>query len=71
MDLVGSFPFGWVRNYKEDNWQLIWDSKSKVLFIKSATTDRIVEYCKCESWEDAKSISDEIRSNPELIENIV
>ena len=71
MDLAGSFPFGWVRNIKDDNWQLIWDSKSKALLIKSANTQRVVEYCKCSSWMQAKSISDEIRVNPDLIEQLL
>ena len=71
MDLVGSFPFGWVRNFKEDNWQIIWDSKSKLLLLKSSNTDRIVEFKNCENWQDAKLSADDIRSDHSLLENVL
>ena len=71
MDLVGSFPFGWVRNLKDDNWQIIWDSKTKILLLKSSKSEKIIEYCKCETWQEAKSYADDIRSNHSLIENTI
>ena len=71
MDLVGSYPFGWVRNFKEDNWQIIWDSKSKALLLKSSLSERIVEYRSCETWQEAKSYADDLRSDHSLLENII
>lgn len=71
MDLVGSFPFGWVRNLKEDNWQIIWDSKSKALLLKASKSEKIVKYCKCETWQEAKSLADDIRSDHSLVEDII
>ena len=71
MDLVASFPFGWVRNYKNDNWQIIWDSKTKSLILKSSLTENIVKYRSCENWQEAKIHADEIRSNPELLSDIL
>ncbi len=71
MDLVGSFPFGWVRNFKEQNWQLIWDSKSKSLILKSSLSENIVTYCSCENWQEAKIHADNIRSNHELLNDII
>jgi len=71
MDLVASFPFGWVRNYKNENWQIIWDSKSKFLILKSSLSDNIVKYRSCASWQEAKIHADEIRSNHELLNDII
>jgi len=71
MDLVGSFPFGWVRNFKDDNWQIIWDSKSKILFLKPSKSEKIVEFRKCETWQEAKSYADDIRSDHSLVENLI
>ena len=71
MDLVGSFPFGWVRNFKDDNWQIIWDSKSKLLILKSSSSEKIVEYGSCDNWQQAKLIADDIRSDHNLLENIL
>jgi len=71
MDLVGSFPFGWVRNFKEENWQIIWDSKSKSLVLKSSLSENIVKYSTCASWQEAKAQADDIRSNHELLNDII
>ena len=71
MDLVASFPFGWIRNYKNENWQIIWDSKSKFLILKSSLSENIVKYCSCENWQEAKIHADEIRSNHELLSDII
>ena len=71
MELVGSFPFGWIRNLKEDNWQIIWDSKSKVLILKSSSAEKIVEVAKIETWQEAKTYADDIRSDHSLVEDLV
>jgi len=69
--LAASFPFGWVRNFREDNWQIIWDSKSDTLLLKSTRSERIAEYCKCKTWEEAKSHADDIRSNHDMLESVI
>ena len=71
MDLVGSFPFGWVWNLKEDNWQIIWDSKSKILILKSSKSQKIVEIRKFKTWQEAKSFADDIRSDHSLVEDLI
>ena len=71
MDLVGSFPFGWIRNFKDENWQIIWDSKSKALILKSSLSENIIEYCSCADWKEAKMHADEIRSNHQLLNDII
>lgn len=71
MDLVGSFPFGWVRNFKEENWQIIWDSKSKDLILKSSLSENIIKYRICNDWQEAKAHADEIRSNHQLLEEVI
>ena len=71
MDLVASFPFGWVRNLKEENWQIIWDSKSNDLVLKSSITANIVKYCSCNDWREAKTHADELRSNHQLLNDLI
>ncbi len=61
---VGTFPFGWVRGTAGDNWQIIWDPKTEIVFAKGAVTREVVELGKSSSWEDAKVLADNIISSP-------
>ena len=64
MSGVGTFPFGWVRNVRSDNWQLIWDPKTNVLTAKGASTKETLKLGEPSSWEDAKAFADEIIKDP-------
>lgn len=66
--LVGMFPFGWIRNIRNDNWQIIWDPKSNTVFLRGAKSKDLLEFCNCSSWQEAKIISGDIRSKPSIIE---
>lgn len=67
MDLVGTFPFGWIRNIGDDNWQIIWDPKKKLIYLKGSVSKRLVELGSCSSWEEAKSFSNSLISNPDRV----
>ena len=69
MNLLGTFPFGWIRNYKNDNWQLLWHPSSNKIFIKSANKNNLVEVGDSSSWIEAKKVCDEIRDNSELLDS--
>ena len=62
---VGTFPFGWVRGFKDDNWQIIWDPKSELIIAQGATSKKIVELGKSSKWMDAKVYADNVMSDPE------
>lgn len=61
---VGTFPFGWVRGLSGDNWQIIWDPETQVVFAKGAVTKEVVELGKSSSWEGAKALADNVISSP-------
>ncbi len=64
MSTVGTFPFGWVRGVRSDNWQLIWDPKTNTLTAKGASTKEVLELGQSSSWKDAKALADEIINDP-------
>lgn len=64
MDGVGTFPFGWVREKGGDNWQLIWDPKTKSVFAKGARTKAVLTLGEASSWENAKRFSDGVMADP-------
>ena len=64
MSGVGTFPFGWVRGVRGDNWQLIWDPKTKNLIAKGATTKETVKLGESSDWEKAKALADSVISDP-------
>jgi len=64
MSGVGTFPFGWVRDVHSDNWQLIWDPKTKILIAKGASTKETLKLGEPSNWEDAKALADNIIKDP-------
>ena len=61
---VGTFPFGWVRGFKDDNWQIIWDPATKAVFARGAVTKEVVELGTSSSWDGAKVLADNVISSP-------
>lgn len=61
---VGTFPFGWVRREGSDNWQIIWDPKTKTVFAEGAMSKRVLRLGESSTWEDAKRLADAVMSEP-------
>ena len=64
MSEVGTFPFGWVRDVRGDNWQLIWDPKTKILTAKGASTKETISLGESPDWEKAKAFADVVIQDP-------
>ena len=64
MERVGTFPFGWVRGVRGDNWQLIWDPKTNILIASGANTKETIELGEYSSWEEAKAFADKVIEDP-------
>ena len=62
---VGTFPFGWVRGIKDDNWQIIWDPKTGYITAEGAVSKEVLELGKSSKWMDAKDYADKVMSDPE------
>jgi len=63
---VGTFPFGWVRGFKDDNWQIIWDPKSNLIVAQGVLSKKVIELGKSSQWMDAKKYADNVMRDPEL-----
>jgi hypothetical protein len=63
---MGTFPFGWIRGLGEDNWQLLWDSETNVLYAKGATSKKVISVGWSSSWQEAKVLADKLRNEPGL-----
>jgi len=61
---VGTFPFGWVRGEGGDNWQIIWDPKTKTVFAEGALSRKVLPLGESPTWEDAKHFADGVISDP-------
>lgn len=64
MGEVGTFPFGWVRGFKGDNWQIVWDPKSNLITARGVSSKKIIELGKSAGWMDAKAYADNVISDP-------
>lgn len=64
MGEVGTFPFGWVRGEGGDNWQIIWDPKTKTVFAEGALSRKVLPLGESPTWEDAKRFADGVISAP-------
>jgi hypothetical protein len=64
MGEVGTFPFGWVRGEGGDNWQIIWDPKTKTVFAEGALSKKVLPLGESPTWEDAKRFADGVISAP-------
>ena len=64
MGEVGTFPFGWVRGEGGDNWQIIWDPKTKTVFAEGALSRKVLPLGESPTWDDAKRFADGVISAP-------
>ncbi|HEX3035470.1 MAG TPA: hypothetical protein VHT73_10105 [Thermodesulfobacteriota bacterium] len=64
---MGTFPFGWIHNLDEDNWQILWNSETNALYAKGAISQRVIPIGRSSSWEEAKAFADRLRGEPNLI----
>lgn len=64
MNRVGTFPFGWVRGVRGDNWQLIWDPKTKNLVAMGAGTKETLTLGESPNWQKAKVFADSVIEDP-------
>ena len=62
---VGTFPFGWIREFRDDNWQIIWDPKTELIIAQGAVSKKVVELGDYEKWIDDKVYDDNVISEPE------
>ena len=68
---MGTFPFGWIHNLGEDNWQIFWNSETNALYAKGAITRKVVNIGQSSSWEEAKAFADRLRSEPEAYQKLL
>jgi len=61
---MSSFPFGWVRDFDGENWQLFWNSTTKEFYAKSAKSKRSLNLNNVRTWQDAKLFSDKVIQVP-------
>lgn len=69
--LRSTFPFGWIRGYADDNWQILWDLESGEMYLKGSLSGNVVQYTKAGSWEEAKIKSEELSASPGQIKELL
>jgi hypothetical protein len=62
---VGTFPFGWVRGDGSENWQIIWNPRTKTVIAQGVGSKRVLKLGKSSTWEEAKRLADRVISEPE------
>ena len=68
---MGYFPFGWVRDHRDDNWQIVWDSESGVLFVKGAISKEQYDAASFTDWVDAKQFANTLLTDPTILSKII
>ncbi len=66
-DYSGFFPFGWLRGFRGDNWQILWDKKTGDLFLKATKEDTLVKVGEVSDWMEAKKKADFLMENPDSV----
>ena len=66
---MGTFPFGWVRGIKKDNWQILWDSETKTVYAKAAISKKVIQLGQSSSWDEAKTLADRVGNEPGVYMN--
>lgn len=66
-----TFPFGWVKGMDDENWQLLWNPETGILFAKSALSKREVNLGESFNWVDAKALADKVRNEAEIFSKIL
>ncbi|MER3446790.1 MAG: hypothetical protein C4291_08075 [Candidatus Dadabacteria bacterium] len=63
---MGTFPFGWIRERDKENWQILWNSETRILYAKGAISKRVVNIGQSSSWQEAKVLADRVQSESEI-----
>jgi len=63
-DYSGFFPFGWLRDFQGDNWQIFWNKKTGHLFLKATAKNTLVKIGEAPDWAEAKKKADFLMQNP-------
>ena len=66
-DYSGFFPFGWVRGIRGDNWQILWNRKTRDVFLKATSKNALVRVADAPDWVRAKEKADFIMENPDSV----
>lgn len=70
-DYSGFFPFGWIRKFRGDNWQILWNKKTGEIFLKATAKDALAKAGSASDWTRAKEKADSIMENPDLVAETV
>lgn len=70
-DRSGFFPFGWLREFRGDNWQILWNKKTGKIFLKATAKDTLAKVADAPDWTRAKEKADSIMENPDLVAETV
>ncbi len=68
---MGTFPFGWIHDFGEDNWQIFWNSETNALYAKGAVSRKIIPIGQSFSWEEAKAFAERLRSDSEAYQKLL
>ena len=66
-DYSGFFPFGWLRDFRGDNWQIFWNKETGDLFLKATLEDTLVKVGEAFDWMEAKKKADSLMENPDSV----
>jgi hypothetical protein len=61
------FPFGWIRDFGGDNWQVLWCPDTGVVFLKAAKCKRVIDIGRASGWLEAKRFAQAIVSEPSMV----
>ena len=62
---MSSFPFGWVRDFEGDNWQILWNPETGSIILKAASGKTEKSVSTADKWTEAKAIAEQIQKSPE------
>jgi hypothetical protein len=68
---MGTFPFGWIREFEDDNWQLLWNSETRILYAKGATKKKIVSVGQPSTWQEAHTLAIRVQNEPQVYLSLV
>ncbi len=66
-DYSGFFPFGWLREFRGNNWQIFWNKKTGHLFLKSTVENTLIKIGEASDWMEAKKKADLLIQNPDSV----
>ncbi len=66
-DYSGFFPFGWLKNFRGDNWQIFWEKKSGDIFLKATAQSTLLKVTNAPDWVEAKKKADFLIENPDSV----